>query len=144
MSIRNSLSVVKNDLQHSIGSLLRTQSNRAGVDPAPRRHHVGEVEFCGCDHFLSWVLKGDRESLAERVEAGGLINQLIEILRCQMWELTSIITLVSTSSRLLVRTQEEISVLNWAWVLSTSMIAGTWKLESVDIHKLGSTHYLLW
>ena len=80
MSIRNSLSVVKNDLQHSISSLLRTQSDRAGVDPAPRRHHVGEVEFCGCDHFLSWVLKGDRESLAQRVQAGGLINQLIGVI----------------------------------------------------------------
>ena len=84
MSTRNSLSVVKNDLQHSIGSLLRTQSDRAGIDPAPWRHHVGEVEFCGRDHFLSWVLKGDRESLAQRVQAGGLINQLIEILRCQI------------------------------------------------------------
>ena len=121
---RNCLSLVGNDLQHSIGSLLGTQSDRAGVDPAPWRHHVGEVEFCCSDHFLSWVLKGDRESLAQRVQAGGLINQLVEIL---MWELTSIITLVSTSSRLLVRTQEEISVLNWAWVLSTSMIAGIWK-----------------
>ena len=124
------MSLVGNDLQHSIGSLLRTQSDRAGVDPAPWRHHVGEVEFCCSDHFLSWVLKGDRESLAQRVEAGGLINQLIEILKCQTCKVTSIITLVSTSSRLLVRTQEEISVLNWAWVLSTSMIAGTWKRES--------------